>query len=146
MFASRFRVNSLDLQALKFYGRNYNENVLPNNNEITRKTVHIMNRLLDVDKRFKRIIGKKNQFVVIRNPTQNAFSLPNKRLLIYSSLIESCLNNHELSVVLSHEIAHQVLKHFEECVRFRFYNQIKGQKSLNFIFSYSLVIGLLKIS
>jgi Zn-dependent protease with chaperone function len=65
-----------------------------------------MNKLLDVDKRFKRIIGKKNQVVVIRNPTQNAFSLPNKRLLIYSGLIESCLNNHDLSVVLSHEIAH----------------------------------------
>lgn len=65
-----------------------------------------MKKLLDVDKRFKRIIGKKNQVVFIRNPTQNAFSLPNERLLIYSGLIESCLNNHDLSVVLSHEIAH----------------------------------------
>jgi hypothetical protein len=46
-------------KALKFYGRNYNENVLPNNNEITRKTVHIMNRLLMSTNVLKELLERK---------------------------------------------------------------------------------------
>ncbi len=43
---------------------------------------------------------------VIRKSEINAFALPDKRLLIYTGLIEDCENEAELCGVIGHELAH----------------------------------------
>lgn len=51
---------------------------------------------------------------VVDSPVVNAFVLPNGQIFIFSGLLKSVTDTHQLSFLLGHEIAHAVLGHAAE--------------------------------
>jgi predicted Zn-dependent protease len=58
-----------------------------------------------------RIDPTELNILIVNNPQVNAFALPDKHLVIFTGLIESCDNPEALSGVIAHELAHIELNH-----------------------------------
>lgn len=52
---------------------------------------------------------------VVHSPKVNAFVLPNGQVFVFTGLLNSVTNMHQLSFLLGHEIAHAVLGHAARC-------------------------------
>lgn len=51
---------------------------------------------------------------VVDSPDENAFVLPNAQVFIFTELLNSVTDIHQLAVLLSHEVMHAVLGHAAE--------------------------------
>lgn len=68
----------------------------------------------------------KWEFYVIEGDQINAFCLPGGKVFVYTGLFELVSNDDELAVVLSHEIAHTILRHGAERMSMQNIRQIGG--------------------
>lgn len=59
---------------------------------------------------------KSFNIILISDSNKNAFSLPNGDIVVHAGLIGDVTNEHELAGLLSHEIAHAILRHSSEVV------------------------------
>ena len=84
--------------------------VLPSSHPLTRVCQRIVDRIaLSSDL-------KSFNIILISDSNKNAFSLPNGDIVINAGLIGDVKNEHELAGLLSHEIAHAILRHSSEVV------------------------------
>jgi hypothetical protein len=51
--------------------------------------------------------------IVLKSKMINAFSAPNGRVFLFSGMLDVIQDDHELAVVLGHEIAHAELRHYQ---------------------------------
>ena len=61
------------------------------------------------------------EFVVVDDPTPNAFVLPGGKVVVFTGIIPVMKNRDGLAVVLGHEIGHVVARHQGESLSFRKY-------------------------
>lgn len=66
------------------------------------------------------------EFYVLEDKQINAFCLPGGKVFVYTGLLELVSNDDELAVVLSHEIAHTILRHGAERMSMQNIRQIGG--------------------
>ena len=59
----------------------------------------------------RRSIVNQWEVVLFRDPSVNAFALPGGKIGIYTGLLNVVDNQHQLAVVIGHEIGHIVLEH-----------------------------------
>ncbi len=66
------------------------------------------------------------EFYLLESPQINAFCLPGGKVFVYTGLMQIIANDDELAVVLSHEIAHAILRHGAERLSMQQLQQIGG--------------------
>ncbi|MDE5592143.1 MAG: M48 family metallopeptidase, partial [Helicobacter sp.] len=66
------------------------------------------------------------EFYLLEDAQYNAFCLPGGKVFVYSGLMEIISNDDELAVVLSHEIAHVLLRHGAERMSVQMITQFGG--------------------
>jgi Zn-dependent protease with chaperone function len=90
--------------------------ILVSPNDMDRRVVSILNRLIDQAVMFRPEAAKWPwQVVVIDEKDVNAFCFPGGQIGVYRGLIDKLqLNDDELALVLGHEIAHAIANHGSE--------------------------------
>ncbi|WP_299546494.1 M48 family metallopeptidase [uncultured Helicobacter sp.] len=68
----------------------------------------------------------KWEFYVLEDKQVNAFCLPGGKVFVYTGLLKLVNSDDELAVVLSHEIAHTILRHGAERMSMQNIRQISG--------------------
>ncbi|MCI5968044.1 M48 family metallopeptidase [Helicobacter sp.] len=68
----------------------------------------------------------KWEFYLLEDAQTNAFCLPGGKVFVYTGLLELVSNDDELAVILSHEIAHTILRHGAERMSMQNIRQIGG--------------------
>ncbi|MBX7489870.1 M48 family metallopeptidase [Helicobacter turcicus] len=68
----------------------------------------------------------KWEFHLLQGEQINAFCLPGGKVFVYTGLMDLVANDDELAVVLSHEIAHTILRHGAERMSMQNIRQIGG--------------------
>jgi beta-barrel assembly-enhancing protease len=82
------------------------------NQEISEDSlVALIDRIRDRICRSNNIDPHDIKIHILKSSDVNAFALPDKRLVLYSGLIDYCRNAEELSGVIAHEIAHMEHNH-----------------------------------
>lgn len=66
------------------------------------------------------------EFYLLEDKQVNAFCLPGGKVFVYTGLMPLAANDDELAVVLSHEIAHTILRHGAERMSMQTLQQIGG--------------------
>lgn len=59
-------------------------------------------------------VGGTPEFIVIEDPSPNAFVLPGAKVAVHSGLFQVVESNDELAAVLGHEVGHVVARHANE--------------------------------
>jgi len=92
-----------------------NENcIIPSNNHLYERVVRVSNQLLKGNRDLRQIYDKSWTVTVIDQPVKNAFVLPSGNIFVYKGMLDFCINDDQLAVILGHEMAHAVLGHIPE--------------------------------
>lgn len=67
------------------------------------------------------------EFKVIQSDQQNAFCLPGGKVAIYEGIIPICQSEAGLAVVMSHEVAHALLRHGGERMQYQSIKDLGGK-------------------
>ena len=67
------------------------------------------------------------EFKVIQSEQQNAFCLPGGKVAIYEGIIPICQSEAGLAVVMSHEVAHALLRHGGERMQYQSIRDLGGK-------------------
>ncbi|TLD85088.1 M48 family peptidase [Helicobacter sp. MIT 11-5569] len=66
------------------------------------------------------------EFYLLQSEQINAFCLPGGKVFVYTGIMDMVANDDELAVILSHEIAHTILRHGAERMSMQNLQQIGG--------------------
>ncbi|GFR00192.1 metalloendopeptidase OMA1, mitochondrial [Trichonephila clavata] len=97
---------------------NLGKQVLPADHPATKRVVNVVNRILAANADIKELEGKKFKISVINTPEENAFVMPIGHVFVYAGMLNLCINDDQLGIILSHEISHYILNHGMENVSF----------------------------
>jgi len=107
---SVFNYPSFTLERL--LGDAYEKFYLEQQNQITEDTVMTsLNDLLSHICKENNIDDSTIKIYCLKNEDVNAFAFPNRRLVVYSGLLNACEDETELAGVMAHELAHIEEKH-----------------------------------
>ena len=81
---------------------------LEENKEETKKLQKILNQLLDSSD----LNDLALKVHLVEKETENAFALAGGDIIVFRGLLNNCESENELSMILSHEIAHHEFKHY----------------------------------
>lgn len=83
-----------------------------------------------VGRRIAAVAGRDDfqwEFKVIESDQQNAFCLPGGKVAVYEGIIPVCQSEGGLAVVMSHEVAHALLRHGGERMQHQTFKQLGGK-------------------
>ncbi|NWF66552.1 MAG: M48 family metallopeptidase, partial [Campylobacterales bacterium] len=81
------------------------------------KNIKEKNRVENVGKKLATVANEPNydwKFYLIEGDTINAFCLPGGKVFVYEGILKIAKSDSELATVISHEIAHALLRHGAE--------------------------------
>jgi metalloendopeptidase OMA1, mitochondrial len=121
-------------QAYESVVSQYRQEFLPPYHPLVKKVKNVAERLIQVS-------GMSNlnwEFNVINSSELNAFVLPGGKIFVFTGIFEAAETDDQLAAVLSHEIAHQILRHSAEKMSF-FKLVMWTRLVLSFFFDTSLL-------
>ncbi|EEB13943.1 metalloendopeptidase OMA1, putative [Pediculus humanus corporis] len=95
--------------------RTYKQNIVPAWHPLYRRVTRVANNLLLSNRDLKEIRDKTWTVIVVDRPDiTNAFALPHGKIFVFTGMLNLCTNDHQLAIVLAHEISHSILSHTAE--------------------------------
>jgi len=88
--------------------------IIPRNNQLYERVVRVSNQLLRGNRDLRQIYDKNWTVTVVDQPIKNAFVLPSGNIFVFKGMLDFCVNDDQLAVILGHEMAHAVLGHIPE--------------------------------
>jgi len=88
--------------------------IIPRNNQLYERVVRVSNQLLKGNRDLRQIYDKNWTVTVVDLPIKNAFVLPSGNIFVFKGMLDFCVNDDQLAVILGHEMAHAVLGHIPE--------------------------------
>ncbi|PSN34269.1 hypothetical protein C0J52_18769 [Blattella germanica] len=80
-----------------------------------KRVAAVTNRLLKSNSDLPQVQSRKWLVTVVDDPDmKNAFVLPTGHIFIFTGMLNECLNDDQLCVILAHEISHVLLRHSAE--------------------------------
>ncbi|XP_046917247.2 metalloendopeptidase OMA1, mitochondrial [Dermatophagoides farinae] len=90
----------------------FSNRLLPGDHSTTRRVAKVVKQLIEANRDIKHIDEHDWTVSVIDDPKiMNAFVLPSGNIFVFSGLLSFCDNDHQLGIILAHEISHAILAH-----------------------------------
>ncbi|XP_056460530.1 metalloendopeptidase OMA1, mitochondrial isoform X2 [Gadus chalcogrammus] len=110
------RENYMELAAVmtEDYLEKFAEQLVPGDDPSHRLVERVVQHLADRNKDVPEVSSIPWSVHVVKDPTVNAFVLPNGKVFMFTGMLEMVADIHQLSFVLGHEMAHAILGHSAE--------------------------------
>ncbi|CAH0391455.1 unnamed protein product [Bemisia tabaci] len=92
----------------------YGNEIVPITHPYYKRVVRVAHRLILANKDIIEVRKHEWEVTVVKSDEVNAFVLPNGSIFIFSGMLDLCLNDDQLGIVLGHEMSHCLLKHVTE--------------------------------
>ena len=94
--------------------------------------------MLKGNRDLRQIYDKSWTVTVIDQPVKNAFVLPSGNIFVYKGMLDFCINDDQLAVILGHEMAHAVLGRLSHRVVKSKYVMLRGILTLSLEQQYAM--------